>query len=106
MVAPRVTPWRFTDTSTGISYLPIRSPAWNRSFTESSRKETWWNRLPSGCRMKAMSCGLLEQDRKRSEERRVGKECVRTCRSWWSPYHEKQNKVGTKRKHEHRRNDE
>src|SRR3546814_19522190 len=22
----------------------------------------------------------------RSEERRVGKECVRTCRSWWSPY--------------------
>src|SRR3546814_14411586 len=24
--------------------------------------------------------------RKRSEERRVGKECVRTCRSRWSPY--------------------
>src|SRR3546814_20953158 len=22
----------------------------------------------------------------RSEERRVGKECVSTCRSWWSPY--------------------
>src|SRR3546814_20808370 len=29
---------------------------------------------------------------KRSEERRVGKECVSTCRSRWSPYHEKQNK--------------
>src|SRR3546814_18909519 len=27
-------------------------------------------------------CPLL-----RSEERRVGKECVRTCRSRWSPYH-------------------
>src|SRR3546814_17932601 len=26
----------------------------------------------------------------RSEERRVGKEWGRTCRSWWSPYHEKQ----------------
>src|SRR3546814_16958873 len=25
--------------------------------------------------------------RKRSEERRVGKECVSTCRSRWSPYH-------------------
>src|SRR3546814_12055075 len=25
----------------------------------------------------------------RSEERRVGKECVSTCRSRWSPYHEK-----------------
>src|SRR3546814_17436057 len=25
--------------------------------------------------------------RKRSEQRRVGKACVRTCRSRWSPYH-------------------
>src|SRR3546814_15810998 len=31
---------------------------------------------------------LREQlDEKRSEERRVGKECVSTCRSRWSPYH-------------------
>src|SRR3546814_18496427 len=27
----------------------------------------------------------------RSEERRAGKECVRTCRSRWSPYHYKKN---------------
>src|SRR3546814_11954956 len=27
----------------------------------------------------------------RSEERRVGKECVSTCRYRWSPYHEKKN---------------
>src|SRR3546814_13091064 len=26
---------------------------------------------------------------RRSEERRVGKECVSTCRSWWSQYYEK-----------------
>src|SRR3546814_15970021 len=26
---------------------------------------------------------------RRSEERRVGKECVSTCRTRWSPYHEK-----------------
>src|SRR3546814_15870423 len=26
-------------------------------------------------------------DDNRSEERRVGKECVSTCRSRWSPYH-------------------
>src|SRR3546814_14841841 len=26
-------------------------------------------------------------NRDRSEERRVGKECVSTCRSRWSPYH-------------------
>src|SRR3546814_11327317 len=24
---------------------------------------------------------------RRSEGRRVGKECVSTCRNWWSPYH-------------------
>src|SRR3546814_11873586 len=28
----------------------------------------------------------------RSEERRVGKECVSTCRSRWSPYHQKKKK--------------
>src|SRR3546814_9197620 len=28
----------------------------------------------------------LARDEQRSEERRVGKECVRTCRSRWSPY--------------------
>src|SRR3546814_20305870 len=27
----------------------------------------------------------------RSDERRVGKECVGTCRSRWSPYHSKTN---------------
>src|SRR3546814_4824811 len=30
----------------------------------------------------ALAWGVL-----RSEERRVGKECVSTCRSRWSPYH-------------------
>src|SRR3546814_14291053 len=30
-------------------------------------------------------------DHWRSEERRVGKECVSTCRSRWSPYHSKKN---------------
>src|SRR3546814_15609457 len=38
-------------------------------------------------------CGGGRQDRTepsrtlRSEERRVGKECVSTCRSRWAPYH-------------------
>src|SRR3546814_49893 len=30
---------------------------------------------------------LFQVKGKRSEERRVGKECVSTCRSRWSPYH-------------------
>src|SRR3546814_1730638 len=30
---------------------------------------------------------VVEAEPERSEERRVGKECVSTCRSRWSPYH-------------------
>src|SRR3546814_14490125 len=32
-----------------------------------------------------VNCGSAHSER--SEERRVGKECVSTCRSRWSPYH-------------------
>src|SRR3546814_14228143 len=32
---------------------------------------------------------MRRQGLARSEERRVGKECVRTCRSRWLPYHYK-----------------
>src|SRR3546814_20791292 len=35
--------------------------------------------------------------RPRSEERRVGKECVSTCRSRWSPYHKKKKKTTQKK---------
>src|SRR3546814_12201795 len=32
---------------------------------------------------------FVQATQARSEERRVGNECVSTCRSRWSPYHEK-----------------
>src|SRR3546814_7436039 len=36
----------------------------------------------------AARVAVIDADRNvRSEERRVGKECVSTCRSRWSPYH-------------------
>src|SRR3546814_14462931 len=35
----------------------------------------------------------------RSEERRVGKECVSTCRSRWSPYHSQKNNRHTTHTH-------
>src|SRR3546814_12472773 len=34
----------------------------------------------------------------KSEERRVGKECVSTCRSRWSPNHQKKKKTHTQKK--------
>src|SRR3546814_1172965 len=42
----------------------------------------------AGARLFESVFGLpYEQALWRSEERRVGKECVSTCRSRWSPYH-------------------
>src|SRR3546814_7521393 len=41
--------------------------------------------------------GRRHRRRLRSEERRVGKECVSTCRSRWSPYHSKKKLLISKR---------
>src|SRR3546814_7413899 len=43
-------------------------------------------KLALGCHLYARQA-LCARDVHRSEERRVGKECVSTCRSRWSPYH-------------------
>src|SRR3546814_19322329 len=40
-----------------------------------------------------LDLSAIGRDRERSAERRVGKECVSTCRSRWSPYHYKKKKV-------------
>src|SRR3546814_14833027 len=40
-------------------------------------------------------CHRAGQGNHRSEESRVGKECVSTCRSRWSPYHYKTTKDNT-----------
>src|SRR3546814_9683536 len=37
--------------------------------------------------MAGVLVGAVYATNPRSEERRVGKECVSTCRSRWSPYH-------------------
>src|SRR3546814_17631026 len=51
------------------------------------------------CDIKGAAAGLLSaaaQTRGRSEARRVGKECVRTCRSRWSPSNSKKKKRHTR----------
>src|SRR3546814_15253886 len=37
--------------------------------------------------LKPETARMMHDFHARSEERRVGKECVSTCRSRWSPYH-------------------
>src|SRR3546814_21088951 len=41
-----------------------------------------WGRIVSICSLKGVNAHIG-----RSEERRVGKECVSPCRSRWSPFH-------------------
>ena len=36
---------------------------------------------------KGETLAIVGESGSRSEERRVGKECLRLCRSRWSPYH-------------------
>src|SRR3546814_20996064 len=52
-----------------------------------------------GDELARLSGGIEYRDLRRSEERRVGKECVSTCRSRWSPYHTK--KTRRTRDHNH-----
>src|SRR3546814_13215566 len=55
-------------------------------------RESWLNRVAAGMAplFEALEAPLPDRVRVaigRSEERRVGKACVSTCRSRWSPYH-------------------
>src|SRR3546814_17840933 len=56
--------------------------------TSTSRTRSGGNR----CWNPARQCPRDFTRIERSEERRVGKECVSTCRSRWSQYHSKKNK--------------
>src|SRR3546814_12291326 len=66
----RISDWSSEVCSSDLSDQP------GTSFGE-TKEQTWIWRMPVSDR--------------RSEERRVGKECVSTCRSRWSPYHYKKN---------------
>src|SRR3546814_13823568 len=64
---------RISDWSSDVCSSDLCARRSNASSTSTSVRRT-----PSVCAGSASG---------RSEERRVGKECVSTCRSRWSPYH-------------------
>src|SRR3546814_3758607 len=63
---------------TGVQTCAL--PIWSLSGTP--RLTVPFRFDPSNC-----ACANSRRAQRRSEERRVGKECVSTCRSRWSPYH-------------------
>src|SRR3546814_20532846 len=74
---------RYTAAIGGMSYP--RNQRWHGLVTTNGEL----NRLPEVQRWCEYATDRLFAMRyaSRSEERRVGKECVSTCRSRWSPYH-------------------
>src|SRR3546814_15683990 len=64
------------------------------SFVNLEWSVTEWSGLDRAAAvLVAAWCWARMERTTRSEERRVGKECVSTCRSRWSPYHYKKNKT-------------
>src|SRR3546814_4048177 len=75
---------RISDWSSDVCSSDLRTLDEARLLT--SRALTYGDeRLPDARSYGEVAFGGISV--KRSEERRVGKECVSTCRSRWSPYH-------------------
>src|SRR3546814_14972918 len=53
------------------------------------------NRVAVRAENNGVHCCMNDSSEARSEERRVGKECVSTCRSRWSPSHYKKKRIDT-----------
>ena len=61
---------------------PARSP-----ITSNLYREGETGSIPAQALAASLGCGNPTALAERSEERRVGKECLAVCRSRWSPYH-------------------
>src|SRR3546814_15633318 len=59
-------------------------PEWREKQRDVLAGDAW---IADGNYSETLDLRLELADTVRSEERRVGKECVSTCRSRWSPYH-------------------
>src|SRR3546814_2639857 len=84
---------RISDWSSDVCSSDLPAPlqlATNRSAYLENAKSTASRRrflsASTGSSLRATSRASRSAS-KRSEERRVGKECFSTCRSRWSPYH-------------------
>src|SRR3546814_18272426 len=73
--------------------LPSTNGYYDIPQNEDSSIDIWFGpEQPEGVADSAFIQTIPGRNFLRSEERRVGKECVSTCRSRWSPYHYKKTK--------------
>src|SRR3546814_20791643 len=77
-----------TDIDKGLTHQALCALTWTR-FTMTETHEALLSLLRRGYvePVDLEDRNPPQSPLRRSEERRVGKECVSTCRSRWSPYH-------------------
>src|SRR3546814_14845922 len=96
----RISDWS-SDVCSSDLYNCVLDIVWPPSLIKQGNSNCLWvsinmeitrirRKLMQELRLQEIMRGLLEETR--SEERRVGKECVSTCRSRWSQYHSKKKK--------------
>src|SRR3546814_19897842 len=73
----RISDWSSDVCSSDLSLAPMNTDT----------RSGWSSSARGNC--SRVRCRTRRLRTARSEERRVGKECVSTCRSRWSPYHYK-----------------
>src|SRR3546814_6263440 len=73
----RISDWSSDVCSSDLLLFPVILPFLQFSFLQHTDAPSLY----------ALSIVIIIANISRSEERRVGKECVSTCRSRWSPYH-------------------
>src|SRR3546814_8916014 len=81
----RISDWSSDVCSSDLPHKHMILGFYNQDFANENGAITREIMQTSG--YKAAFPGTTFQKGSRSEERRVGKECVSTCRSRWSPYH-------------------
>src|SRR3546814_12571778 len=89
---------------TSLLYRPVPEDIGGESVSRRIPQQAWRDELDARKDERRKTTGAAARNAarivhvERSEERRVGKECVITSRSWWSPEHYKKKaakKIGT-----------
>src|SRR3546814_7656218 len=79
---------RISDWSSDVCSSDLRDVLWICASMRPRRNAAdHWRGAAEGHPRQHASMRPRRNAADRSEERRVGKECVSTCRSRWSPYH-------------------
>src|SRR3546814_8945960 len=83
----RISDWSSDVCSSDLKVKTFRVYRWSQDDSQNPHIDTYEVDMNECGPMVLDALIKIKNEIDRSEERRVGKECVSTCRSRWSPYH-------------------